>query len=99
MDVIAGLVLGLIHSIVWLFAIFLAFVVIVSLLPRDNPLRDMLAAVTKRLGVTLAIGVVALPIEFVPIVDMIFDVAAPLGLAWYWVSLFTGGARGRDLVR
>jgi hypothetical protein len=99
MDAITGLVLGLIHSIVWLFAIFLVFVVVVSLLPQDNPLRHMLMAVTKRLGVTLAVGAVAVPVEFIPLVDMIFDIAAPVGLVWYWASLFTGGARNKDLVQ
>jgi hypothetical protein len=93
MDFIANLILGLMHSLEWLLAMFLTFLIIVSILPQDNPLRGVLVTVTKRIGATLAVGAIAIPVEFIPFLDIIYDLAAPIGLAWYWLSMFAGSPK------
>ena len=71
-----------------MFALFIALIVIVSKLPDDNPLKRILTALSYRVGATLAVGAVALPVEFVPGVDVLYDVAAPLALLWFWYTFF-----------
>src|SRR6516164_4956541 len=58
-----------------MFAMFIALIVIVSRLPNDNPLKRLLTTLTYRVGATLAAGVVAIPIEPIPGVDVLYDSA------------------------
>ena len=42
-------------------------------MPASNPLKRVLAALSYRLGATLAAGAVAIPLEPIPGIDMLYD--------------------------
>jgi hypothetical protein len=69
-------------------ALFVLFIVVVSMMPHDNPLKRVLTALTYRLGATLAVGLVAIPIEPIPIIDGLYDIGVPIALIWYWFTFF-----------
>jgi hypothetical protein len=75
------------------FVLFIALIVVVSKLKDDNPLKRVLSALSYRAAATLAVGAVALPVEFLPGIDALYDIAAPIGLVWFWYTFF------RDLYR
>jgi hypothetical protein len=77
-------------------------VIAVFRMADTNPLKRVLTALTfklaARLGVTAAAGVLAVPIEPIPGIDVAYDLAVPILLAWYWFTffreLFRGGVHG-----
>jgi hypothetical protein len=71
-----------------MFALFIVLIVVVSKLPDDNPLKRILAALSYRVGMTLGASVVAIPIEPIPGLDMIYDIVVPVGLIYYWITFF-----------
>ena len=77
-------------------ALLAALVVIVSKMPHTNPLKRLLIALCYRLGATLAAGAVAIPIEAVPGIDLLYDVGVPLILIWYWSTFFRDAHRIRS---
>jgi hypothetical protein len=86
-DVI-GLLEFIIAAIVALVALALILLVVVSRMPADNPLRQVLNLLIARLGVTAAAGALAIPIEPIPGLDMLYDIGAPLLLLYYWYRFF-----------
>jgi hypothetical protein len=88
MQSIAEIVRDLLIFIVAMSVLFVALIVVVFRLPDDNPLKRILSALTYRVGVTLGAGVVALPIEPIPGLDTLYDIAVPIGLLYYWVTFF-----------
>lgn len=70
-------------------------VVIVSRLSADNPLRRVLVALCFRLAATLGAGIVAIPLEPIPGIDVAYDIAAPVLLLIYWISFFANLGRKR----
>jgi hypothetical protein len=69
-----------------MFALCIVLVVVISKLPDDNPLKRVLTALSYRLGATLAAGAVAIPLEPIPGLDALYDVAVPVALIWYWFT-------------
>jgi hypothetical protein len=80
--IVAGSLLGL----------TMVLVVLIAYLP-NNPLKDLLAALTRRLATTAAVTVLAAPVELIPGVDVFYDIAGTLFLVWYWATLFRAAAR------
>ena len=78
----------IIAAIVVLVALALILLVIVSRMPADNPLRQILNMLIARIGVTAAAGALAIPIEPVPGLDVLYDIGAPLLLLYYWYRFF-----------
>jgi hypothetical protein len=76
-----------------MFALFIVLLVVVSKMPDDNPLKRILTALSYRVGTTLAAGVVAVPIEPIPGLDVLYDIGVPILLIWYWFTFF------RDAIR
>ncbi len=66
----------------------IALIVIISQLPADNPLKRVLTALSYRVGATLAAGAVAIPVEPIPGLDVLYDVGVPIALIWYWFTFF-----------
>ena len=64
--------------------LLVVLLVVVALLPRDNPLRQLLGEVCQHLAVTVAAGAVAIPIEPIPGLDVAYDTVVPLALLYYW---------------
>ena len=69
-----------------LIALFLVLVVLVNYLPR-SPLRDVLGAVTKRIGATAAVAMIAIPVQPIVGVDGIDDTVSSVFLLCYWLLL------------
>ena len=69
-------------------ALLIVLIVVVSKLPNDNPLKRVLTALSYRVGATAAAGALAIPIEPIPGLDVLYDVGAPVLLVLYWISLF-----------
>jgi|ERR1700730_9989043 hypothetical protein len=76
-----------------MFALCIVLIVVISKMPDDNPLKRILTALSYRLGATLAAGAVAIPVEPIPGLDVVYDMAIPIVLVWYWFTFF------RDAVR
>ena len=68
--------------------LLIALVVAVSKMPNTNPLKRVLSALCYRLGATLAAGALAIPIEPVPGLDVLYDIGVPILLIWYWFTFF-----------
>jgi hypothetical protein len=69
-------------------ALLIVSVVVVSKMPNDNPLKRVLTALSYRVGATAAAGALAVPIEPIPGLDVVYDVGAPILLVMYWISFF-----------
>jgi hypothetical protein len=93
LETIAEILRDLLIFVGAMFALFIVLIVVVSKLPDDNPLKRILWALSHRVAATVAVGAVALPMEFVPGLDALYDIAAPIGLVWFWYTFF------RDLYR
>jgi len=87
------LIRDLLIFIAVMFALCIVLIVVVSKLPDDNPLKRILTALSYRVGATLAAGAVAIPVEPIPGLDALYDIAVPIALVWYWLTFF------RDVVR
>src|SRR5215475_9179343 len=88
-----ALIRDLLIFIAVMFALCLVLIVVISMLPNDNPLKRILTALSYRIGATLAAGMIAVPVEPIPGLDVLYDIAIPIALIWYWFTFF------RDAVR
>ena len=87
------LIRDLLIFIVVIFVLCIVLIVVVSMLPDDNPLKRILTALSYRIGATLAAGIIAVPVEPIPGLDVLYDIAIPIALIWYWFTFF------RDAIR
>jgi hypothetical protein len=69
-------------------ALLIALVVVVSKMPDTNPLKRILTALSYRLAATLAAGALAIPLEPIPGIDVLYDVGVQIILIWYWFTFF-----------
>ena len=74
-------------------ALLVALVVVVSKMPNTNPLKRILTALCYRLATTLAAGAVAIPLEPIPGIDVLYDIGVPVVLIWYWFTFFRDARR------
>jgi hypothetical protein len=74
-------------------ALLIALIVVVSMVPNTNPLKRVLTALCYRLGATLAAGAVAIPLEPIPGIDLLYDIGIPIVLLWYWYTFFRNARR------
>jgi hypothetical protein len=88
LSTIAEIIRDLLIFIAVIAALLIALVVIVSKMPDTNPLKRVLTALSYRLGATLAAGALAVPLEPIPGVDVLYDIGIPLLLIWYWFTFF-----------
>jgi hypothetical protein len=68
--------------------LLIVLLVIISMLPADNPLKRVLTALSYRVGATAAAGALAIPIEPIPGLDAVYDIGVPIFLIWYWFKFF-----------
>jgi hypothetical protein len=90
---IAEIIRDLLIFVVVMAALLITLVVVVSKMPDSNPLKRLLTALSYRLGATLAAGAVAIPLEPIPGIDIVYDVGVPIVLIWYWFTFFKGARR------
>ena len=76
-----------------MFALCIVLIVVISMLPDDNPLKRILTALSYRIGATLAAGMIAVPVEPIPGLDILYDIAIPIALIWYWFTFFRDATR------
>jgi hypothetical protein len=73
--------------------LFVVLLIAALRLPADNPLKRVVTALCFRVAATLGAGIIAIPVEPIPGVDVAYDAAAAVGLAIYWLSFFVTAAR------
>jgi hypothetical protein len=95
MEGVAEIVRDLLVFVVVMFALLIALIVIVARMPDNNPLKRILWALSARLGATVAAGALAVPIEPIPGLDVLYDFGVPIALIWYWFTFFRDAARSR----
>ncbi|MGO9007448.1 MAG: hypothetical protein ACLQIQ_09645 [Beijerinckiaceae bacterium] len=93
LSAIADIIRDLLIFVAVMSALFIALIVIVSRMPDTNPLKRVLTALSYRVGATVVAGAVAIPVEPVPGLDMLYDVGVPVLLILYWISFFAGAGR------
>lgn len=93
MESIVELIRDLLIFVVVMSGLLIVFIVIVSNMPDDNPLKRILSALSYRVGATVAAGMIAIPIEPIPGLDTLYDFAVPIALIWYWSTFFREGVR------
>ena len=87
------LIRDLLIFIAVMFALCIVLLVVVSKMPDDNPLKRILNALSHRVGATLAAGMIAIPVEPIPGLDALYDIAVPIALIWYWITFFRDALR------
>jgi hypothetical protein len=75
MNSIIGFVEFVIGAIVVLIALVLILLVVISRMPADNPLRQVLSLLIARIGA--AAGALAITIEPIPGPDLLYDIGTP----------------------
>jgi len=88
LSAVAEIIRDLLIFVVAMTALLIALIVIVSRMPNDNPLKRLLTALSYRIGATVAAGAVAIPIEPIPGIDVVYDFAVPIALIWSWFTFF-----------
>ncbi len=68
-------------------ALLVGLLIAAARMPADNPLRRILHAVSIRLGALLGLGVVAIPVETIPGIDIAFDFGAFALMIYFCVTL------------
>jgi hypothetical protein len=77
-----------------LFVLTVVLILVVVRLPPEHPLKAMFTALTWRVGATFGAGLLAIPIEPIPGLDALYDIAVPIGLAIYWITFLRNLMRG-----
>jgi hypothetical protein len=81
----------LIYGTIALVVITMAFAVVVSCLPRENPLKEGLTSLVHHLGWTATAAVVSIPVNGVfdsMGLGEVWDVIVIAGLCVYWFQFF-----------
>ncbi len=86
LSTIAEIVRDLLIFVAVMTGLLVVLIVTVSRMPDTNPLKRLLTALTYRVGATVAAGAIAIPIEPIPGLDAMYDVAVPILLIWYWYT-------------
>ena len=73
--------------------LFVVLVIAAFRLPRGNALQRVVTALCLRVAASLGAGLIAIPLEPVPGVDVAYDAVAAIALAIYWLSFFVTATR------
>ncbi len=76
----------LVLCVAGLIALLVLLLVLVNYLPK-SPLRDIIGALTMRIGATAAVAVIAIPVQPIVGIDGIYDIASSVFLLCYWLLL------------
>ena len=93
LSTIAEIIRDLLIFIGVIAALLVALLVVVSKMPNANPLKRILTALCYRLAARLAAGAIAIPLELIPGIDVIYDIGVPIVLIWYWFTFFREARR------
>ena len=95
LSAVTEIIRDLLIFVVAMTALLIVLIVVVSKLPDDNPLKRILTALSYRVGATAAAGAVAIPLEPIPGIDALYDIAVPIALIWYWYTFFRDAFFGK----
>lgn len=73
--------------------LFVVLLIAAFRMPAGNPLKKVVTALCLRVAATLGAGIIAIPLEPVPGVDVAYDAVAAVALAAYLLSFFVAAAR------
>lgn len=76
----------LVLCVAGLIALLVILLVLVNFLPK-SPLRDIIGALTMRIGATATVAVIAIPVQPIVGIDGIYDIASTIFLLCYWLLL------------
>jgi hypothetical protein len=88
MSSFAEIIRDLLIFITVMFGLFVVLIVVISKSPDDNPLKKLMTALCYRVGATLGASVLAVPIEPIPGLDALYDIAVPIFILYYWFTFF-----------
>jgi hypothetical protein len=74
-------------------ALLVVIIVVIARMRTDTALKRLLKALSYRMGATIAAGALAIPIEPIPGLDVVYDIGAPALLLLYWFSFFKNAGR------
>ncbi len=78
---------GFLKVLVICITALIALALVLSAIPR-SPIRDFALGLTQRVGVTATALALAPPMDAIPISGEIYDIAALIGIAYYWYTFF-----------
>jgi hypothetical protein len=93
---IAEVIRDLLIFVVVMSALLVLLIVIVARMPESNPLKRLLNALCYRVAATVLAGLVAIPLEPIPGIDIAYDLAVPVALLFYWLTLFRSAGPDRS---
>lgn len=88
LSTIAEIIRDLLIFVAVITALLMVLLVVISRMPETNPLKRILTALSYRFGATLAAGALAIPLEPIPGIDVLYDIGVPIVLIWYWFTFF-----------
>ena len=93
MDTITEIIRDLLIFTGIMFLLLIGVLVAAFRLPPGNPLKRTLTALALRLGASLGAGLLAIPIEPIPGLDLLYDLGAPAALLYFWYTFFRNRTR------
>jgi hypothetical protein len=93
MDAVAEIIRDLLIFVAVMFGLTVGLIILVSQLPDRNPLKRIFTALAWRVGATFGAGLVAIPIEPIPGLDIAYDIGVPIALIWFWYTFVRDIAR------
>lgn len=88
MEIIAQIIETVVFGIVALVALLVVLIIAVSFMPKENPLRQLMAALARPVGVMVGTGVVSLPLDIFPPLEGVYDIAALIFIIFSWLKFF-----------
>jgi hypothetical protein len=71
-----------------LVALFIVLLIVVSMMPKSNPLRIMLTALAHRVGVTAGLMMLDPVATALPVAGEVWDLITIIGLIYFWYTFF-----------
>lgn len=71
-----------------LIALFIVLLIVVSMMPKSNPLKIILMALARRVGVTAGLMVLDPVATAVPAAGEVWDLVTIIGLIYFWYTFF-----------
>jgi hypothetical protein len=98
MDTLAEIIRDLLIFVGVMAVILVGLLIAMVRLPYGHPLKRMITALALRVGASLGAGLLAVPIEPVPGLDVLYDIGAPVALIWFWYTFFRNAARRGPII-
>jgi hypothetical protein len=71
-----------------LIALFIVLLIVISMMPKSNPLRIILTALAHRVGATAGLMMFDPVATAVPVAGEVWDLVTIIGLIYFWYTFF-----------